>query len=280
MKQARPLEGIRVVDYSHFLAGPYVGRCLAALGAEVIKVERPGGGDAGRQHATVLDDRSSGYFLQLNMGKRGVSVNMKDPRGKAFMERLCDSADVFVENYRPGALDKLGRLRSAFRAQSRAGLLLHFRVWPHGAGRPSRGFRTDRRGQERHHADGRHAGRPSTAAAYFARGHVHGHSCGRGHQCGAARPREKRARAAHRHGALRHARLDARICGPVLHACRCASRTDRARHARLDALWCVSRDRWRSRDRRAGGRCVEALRVADRSERRAARLWHRRAVSP
>lgn len=108
MKQARPLEGIRVVDYSHFLAGPYVGRCLAALGAEVIKVERPGSGDPGRQHATVLDDRTSGYFLQLNMGKRGVSVNMKDPRGKAFMERLCDSADVFVENYRPGALDKLG----------------------------------------------------------------------------------------------------------------------------------------------------------------------------
>ena len=106
--QARPLEGIRVVDYSHFLAGPYVGRCLAALGAEVIKVERPGTGDAGRQHATVLDDQQSGYFLQLNMGKRGVSVNMKDPRGKAFMQRLCDSADVFIENYRPGALDKLG----------------------------------------------------------------------------------------------------------------------------------------------------------------------------
>jgi crotonobetainyl-CoA:carnitine CoA-transferase CaiB-like acyl-CoA transferase len=106
--QALPLAGIRVIDYSHFLAGPYVGRCLAALGAEVIKVERPGSGDAGRQHAHVLDDRSSGYFLQLNMGKQGVSVNMKDPRGKAFMQKLCDSADVFIENYRPGALDKLG----------------------------------------------------------------------------------------------------------------------------------------------------------------------------
>ncbi|MGF6732968.1 crotonobetainyl-CoA:carnitine CoA-transferase CaiB-like acyl-CoA transferase [Paraburkholderia youngii] len=106
--QARPLEGIRVVDYSHFLAGPYVGRCLAALGAEVIKVERPGSGDAGRQHATILDDQQSAYFLQLNMGKRGVSVDMKDPRGKEFMRRLCDSADVFIENYRPGALDKLG----------------------------------------------------------------------------------------------------------------------------------------------------------------------------
>ncbi len=107
-QQALPLAGIRVIDYSHFLAGPYVGRCLAALGAEVIKVERPGSGDAGRQHAHVLDEHTSGYFLQLNMGKQGVSVNMKDPRGKAFMHQLCDSADVFIENYRPGALDKLG----------------------------------------------------------------------------------------------------------------------------------------------------------------------------
>ncbi|MBT9550118.1 MAG: CoA transferase [Hydrogenophaga sp.] len=108
MMQALPLTGIRVIDYSHFLAGPYVGRCLAALGAEVIKVERPGSGDAGRQHAHILDNQTSGYFLQLNMGKQGVSVNMKDPRGKAFMQKLCDSADVFIENYRPGALDKLG----------------------------------------------------------------------------------------------------------------------------------------------------------------------------
>lgn len=106
--QPLPLAGLRVIDYSHFLAGPYVGRCLAALGAEVIKVERPGTGDAGRQHAHVLDDQQSGYFLQLNMGKQGVSVNMRDPRGKAFMQKLCDSADVFIENYRPGALDKLG----------------------------------------------------------------------------------------------------------------------------------------------------------------------------
>jgi crotonobetainyl-CoA:carnitine CoA-transferase CaiB-like acyl-CoA transferase len=108
MSQPLPLAGIRVIDYSHFLAGPYVGRCLAALGAEVIKVERPGSGDAGRQHSWVIDDEQSGYFLQLNMGKQGVSVNMKDARGKAFMQQLCDSADVFIENYRPGALDKLG----------------------------------------------------------------------------------------------------------------------------------------------------------------------------
>lgn len=108
--QPLPLAGIRVIDYSHFLAGPYVGRCLAALGAEVIKVERPGSGDAGRQHAWFVgeNDAYSGYFLQLNMGKQGVSVNMKDPRGKALVQKLVDSADVFIENYRPGALDKLG----------------------------------------------------------------------------------------------------------------------------------------------------------------------------
>jgi crotonobetainyl-CoA:carnitine CoA-transferase CaiB-like acyl-CoA transferase len=116
MTQALPLAGIRVIDYSHFLAGPYVGRCLAALGAEVIKVERPGSGDAGRQHAHILDDQSSGYFLQLNMGKQGVSVNMRDARGKAFMHKLCDSADVFIENYRPDVKHRLGIGPDALRA--------------------------------------------------------------------------------------------------------------------------------------------------------------------
>lgn len=120
-RQALPLAGIRVIDYSHFLAGPYVGRCLAALGAEVIKVERPGSGDAGRQHAWFVGDRS-GYFLQQNMGKKGLSVNTKDPRGRALMKKLVDSADVFVENYRPGALDKLG-LGYAELAETNPGLV-------------------------------------------------------------------------------------------------------------------------------------------------------------
>jgi crotonobetainyl-CoA:carnitine CoA-transferase CaiB-like acyl-CoA transferase len=107
MSQPPPLAGIRVVDYSHFLAGPYVGRCLAALGAEVIKVERPTEGDAGRRHPYFVNGQS-GYFLQQNMGKKGLCLNMKEPRGAELMRRLTDSADVFVENYRPGALNKLG----------------------------------------------------------------------------------------------------------------------------------------------------------------------------
>jgi crotonobetainyl-CoA:carnitine CoA-transferase CaiB-like acyl-CoA transferase len=105
--QALPLAGFRVIDYSHFLAGPYLSRCLAALGAEVIKVERPTEGDAGRHHAYIVGDYS-GYFLQQNMGKKGLCINLRDPRGLALIHKLTDTADVFVENYRPGALKKLG----------------------------------------------------------------------------------------------------------------------------------------------------------------------------
>jgi len=108
MSQVLPLSGFRVIDYSHFLAGPFLSRCLAALGAEVIKVERPKAGDAGRRHAYVIENGQSGYFLQQNMGKQGLCINLKDSRGLALMHKLTDTADVFVENYRPGALEKLG----------------------------------------------------------------------------------------------------------------------------------------------------------------------------
>jgi len=107
MAQNRPLTGIKVVDYSHFLAGPFMSRALAALGADVIKVERPKEGDAGRAHAMIKDGHSA-YFLQQNMGKQGLCVNVKDKRGLELLHKLIAEADVFVENYRPGALDKLG----------------------------------------------------------------------------------------------------------------------------------------------------------------------------
>jgi crotonobetainyl-CoA:carnitine CoA-transferase CaiB-like acyl-CoA transferase len=107
MTQPLPLAGIRVVDYSHFLAGPFLSRCLAAMGADVIKVERPKAGDAGRAHPYFIMGQS-GYYLQQNMGKQGLCVNLKDPRGLVLMHKLTDGADVFVENYRPGALEKLG----------------------------------------------------------------------------------------------------------------------------------------------------------------------------
>jgi crotonobetainyl-CoA:carnitine CoA-transferase CaiB-like acyl-CoA transferase len=105
--QPAPLTGIRVVDYSHFLAGPFMSRCLAALGADVVKVERPTAGDPGRHHP-YFKAGQSGYYLQQNMGKQGVCVNLKDPRGLKLVHKLVKTADVFVENYRPGTLNKLG----------------------------------------------------------------------------------------------------------------------------------------------------------------------------
>jgi crotonobetainyl-CoA:carnitine CoA-transferase CaiB-like acyl-CoA transferase len=105
--QPLPLSGIRVIDYSHFLAGPHMSRCLAAMGADVIKVERPKSGDPGRASPGIVDG-VSGYYLQQNMGKEGLCVNLKDPRGLELMHKLVADADVFVENYRPGALDRLG----------------------------------------------------------------------------------------------------------------------------------------------------------------------------
>jgi len=77
------------------------------MGAEVIKVERPTKGDAGRDHP-YFKDGQSGYFLQQNMDKQGLCVDMKDPRGADLLLKLVDTADVFVENYRPGALERLG----------------------------------------------------------------------------------------------------------------------------------------------------------------------------
>ncbi|WP_187970397.1 CaiB/BaiF CoA transferase family protein [Aquibium microcysteis] len=107
MNKPLPLTGIRVIDYSHFLAGPFLSRSLAAMGADVIKVERPPLGDAGRRHGYFVGDHS-GYFLQQNMGKEGLCVDLRQPQGAELMRRLIKSADVFVENYRPGALKKLG----------------------------------------------------------------------------------------------------------------------------------------------------------------------------
>lgn len=106
-KQPLPLTGIRVVDYSHYLAGPYMSRALASMGAEVIKVERPKLGDAGRRHPYFVGDHS-GYFLQQNMGKKGLCLDLRQEEGRELMQRLIKTADVFVENYRPGALKKFG----------------------------------------------------------------------------------------------------------------------------------------------------------------------------
>jgi formyl-CoA transferase/CoA:oxalate CoA-transferase len=103
-----PLEGIRVVDLTRILAGPYCTQALADAGADVIKVEAPGRGDDTRGWGPPFAEGESVYFLSVNRGKRGIALDLKRPEGKSVLERLLDRADVLVENFRPGALDRLG----------------------------------------------------------------------------------------------------------------------------------------------------------------------------
>lgn len=116
---SQPLEGIRVVDATNVLAGPYCTYQLALLGAEVIKVERPGTGDLARQLGAdpARNKANMGVsFLAQNAGKTSLALSFKDPRGKDVLKRLVATADVFVENYRPGVMDRLGLGYEALRA--------------------------------------------------------------------------------------------------------------------------------------------------------------------
>jgi crotonobetainyl-CoA:carnitine CoA-transferase CaiB-like acyl-CoA transferase len=101
------LAGHRVVDLSVFLPGPYLTKALADHGAEVIKVEAPGEGDPVR-HLGLSDGPSTVYFRNFNRGKKSVVLNLKDARDRDALLALCDTADVFVETFRPGVVDRLG----------------------------------------------------------------------------------------------------------------------------------------------------------------------------
>jgi crotonobetainyl-CoA:carnitine CoA-transferase CaiB-like acyl-CoA transferase len=108
---AKLLEGIRVLDLTNVLAGPFCCYQLAVLGADVIKVETPGSGDLARQLGADPELNQQGMgasFLAQNAGKRSVTINLKQPRGKDAFLRLVATADVLVENFRPGVMDRLG----------------------------------------------------------------------------------------------------------------------------------------------------------------------------
>ncbi len=103
-----PLQGIRVIDFTEVQSGPSCTQMLAWLGAEVIKIERPGVGDATRKELQFDPDEPSYYFLQLNSDKKSLALDAKTPDGKAILTKLIEKADIFVENLHPGAMDKLG----------------------------------------------------------------------------------------------------------------------------------------------------------------------------
>jgi crotonobetainyl-CoA:carnitine CoA-transferase CaiB-like acyl-CoA transferase len=103
-----PLEGIRIIDLTRILAGPYCTQALADAGADVIKVEEPSKGDDTRGWGPPFVNGESVYFLSVNRGKRGIALDLKDARGREVLWRLLDGADVLIENFRPGTLDRLG----------------------------------------------------------------------------------------------------------------------------------------------------------------------------
>jgi formyl-CoA transferase len=116
-----PLAGVRVLDLTNVLAGPFACHQLAHLGAEVIKVETVGRGDLARNLGSDPDLSARGMgisFLAQNAGKKSLTLNLKDPRGKDVLRRLAAQADVLVENFRPGVMDRLGLGYAALKADN------------------------------------------------------------------------------------------------------------------------------------------------------------------
>ena len=102
------VDGIRVVDFSQFAAGPWCTSFLGDLGADIVKVERPGRGDPSRAFDTMFGAGNSSYFAGMNRNKRSIALDLSTPEGKAVARKLLSTADVVIENFRPGVMDKLG----------------------------------------------------------------------------------------------------------------------------------------------------------------------------
>lgn len=102
------LDGIQILDFSHALSGPFCTLMLADFGARVFKLESPGGGDMGRGWGPPFVGGQASYFLGLNRGKLGISIDLKRPEGFELCLRLADQMDVVVENFRPGTMERLG----------------------------------------------------------------------------------------------------------------------------------------------------------------------------
>ncbi len=105
---AHALEGVRVVDLTRILAGPYATMMLGDMGAEVIKIERPGVGDDTRLWGPPFVKGESTYFMSINRNKKSVTLNLKHPDGKSVLAELIEKSDVVAENFRPGTAEKLG----------------------------------------------------------------------------------------------------------------------------------------------------------------------------
>ena len=114
----RPLRGVRVLDVTTSIAGPYCAQILAALGADVVKVERPDTGDDGRAWGPPFWDGEGTMFLSANAGKRSLAISLRDPDGREAILRLAERSDVFLQSLRPGRAEELGLGPAAVRARN------------------------------------------------------------------------------------------------------------------------------------------------------------------
>ncbi|HZD53013.1 MAG TPA: CoA transferase, partial [Woeseiaceae bacterium] len=128
------LDGVRVLDLTQFEAGPSCTEALAWLGAEVVKVENPRAGDPGRGSFQGGSEQDSWYFLLFNANKKSIAVDLKAPRGLELVKDLARKADVFVENFAPGAIERLGLGYETVRGLNPA--IIYGQVKGFGAGSP------------------------------------------------------------------------------------------------------------------------------------------------
>src|SRR5256885_4233675 len=130
------LDGLRVLDLSSQLSGPYCAMLLGDLGADVLKVEHPAGGDAARLGAPHVNGESA-PFMTVNRNKRSITVDLKAPDGLAIVRRLAARADVVLENWRPGTAARLGLCYDAVRAVQPPGMFCPLSpFWPSAAPAP------------------------------------------------------------------------------------------------------------------------------------------------
>ena len=130
------LGGIKVLDFSHALAGPYATLVLADYGADVYKLEAPGGSDMGRGWGPPFVNGIASFFLGLNRGKHGISIDLKRPEGIELCLRLAERMDVLIENFRPGTMERLGLGYEAVKARNRR--LVYCSISGYGQTGPSR----------------------------------------------------------------------------------------------------------------------------------------------
>ena len=113
---SKPLEGVRVIDMSHVIAGPLASFYLAQFGAEVIKVEPPAGGEVMRASKSATEGDTPDGFVALNAGKRSLAQDIRTEQGAEVIRALTETADVFIENFRPGVVAKYGLDYASIRA--------------------------------------------------------------------------------------------------------------------------------------------------------------------